>query len=150
MRAWKQNDGFHSVAGWPINDGLPLSKTRSPTKRTWRAMAATAQSAAAVEVAATGFDFYNVDGRCRRSETRDIRRRDAAFRWSRRHLTRHVLTGFCLFRPKARKHDDRFGQSTKEENPAKELRKSGWWFFFIVFLCFSILAISRLLTLVFG
>jgi hypothetical protein len=43
-------------------------------------MAATAQSAAAVEVAATGFDFYNVDGRCRRSETRDIRRRDAAFR----------------------------------------------------------------------
>jgi len=43
-------------------------------------MAAAAQTVAAAEAAAASFDLYIIDGRCRRVEARDIRRRDAALR----------------------------------------------------------------------
>ena len=76
------------------------------TKRTWRALAAAAQTAAAAEAAAASFDLQIIDGKCRRLEARDLRRRDAALhRHSRRLLTRRVLTCSDCFGPKTRKHD---------------------------------------------
>jgi len=60
-------------------------------------------------------------------EARDIRRRDAALRRSRRHLTRIVLTRSACFGSKARKHDNAFGHLTKGQNVGKGLRKSGWF-----------------------
>jgi len=58
-------------------------------------MAAAAQTAAAAEAAAASLDLYIVDGRCRRLEARDTRRRAAARRL-RRHLTRIVLTASAV------------------------------------------------------
>jgi hypothetical protein len=74
------------------------------TKRSWRAMAAAAQTAAAAESAAPSLDLYSVDGRYRRWEARDTRRRVAARRRLRRHLTRRVMTYPACLDPKARKH----------------------------------------------
>ena len=87
-------------------------------------MAAAAQTAAASEAAAASFDLYIIDGRCRRVETRDIRRRDAALRRSRRHLTQRVLTRSACFGSKAR-NDNPLGHLTKGQNVGKGLRKSG-------------------------
>jgi len=52
------------------------------TKRNWRAMAVTAQTAAAAEASAASFDLHIINGRSQRLEARDIRssrRRLAAF-----------------------------------------------------------------------
>ena len=77
------------------------------TKRTWREMAAAAQMAAAAEAATASLDLYMVDGRCRRFEARDTRRRAAARRRLRRHFTRRVLTASACVGPTARRHDTR-------------------------------------------
>ena len=109
---------------WPPIKGCPADQRRPHrlqirvcrlrrTKRTWRTMAAAAQTAAAAEVAAASFDLHIIDGRCRRLEARAVRRRDAALRRSRRHLTRRALTRSAYFGPNARKHDDPFVHLTK-------------------------------------
>jgi hypothetical protein len=86
-------------------------------------MAAAAQTAAAAEAAAASLDVYMVDGRCRRLEARDMRRRDAPLRRSRRHLTRKVLTRSACFGSKAWKHDDAFGRLTKGHDIGKGIGK---------------------------
>ena len=73
-------------------------------------MAAAAQKAAAAEAAANNFDLCIIDGRGRCLEVRDICRRDAAMRRSRRHLSRRFLTRAAIFGPKARKHDKTSGK----------------------------------------
>ena len=101
------------------------------TKRTWREMAAAAQTAAAAEAAAASLDLYMVDGRCRRFEARDTRRRAAARRRLRRHFTRRVLTASACLGPKARKHDSPFCRLTIGQNDEKGL-EGKWvifWFF---------------------
>ena len=84
-------------------------------------MAAAAQTAAAAEAAAASLDLYMVDGWCRRLEARDTRRRAAARRRLRRHLTRRVQTASACLGPKARKHDSPFGRLTIGQNDGKGL-----------------------------
>jgi len=94
-------------------------------------MAAAAQTAAAAEAAAASLDLYMVDGRCRRFEARDTRRRAAARRRLRRHFTRRVLTASACLGPKARKHDSPFCRLTIGQNDEKGL-EGKWvifWFF---------------------
>jgi len=91
-------------------------------------MAAAARTAAAAEAAAASLDLYRVDGRCRRLEARDTRRRAAARRRLRRQLTRSIMTASACLGPKARKYDNPFGRLTMGRNDGKGLRKSGWFF----------------------
>jgi len=94
-------------------------------------MAAAAQTAAAAEAVAASFDLYIIDGRRRRFEAQNIRRRVAAMRRSRRHLTWRVLTRSACFGPSARKHDNPFGHATKGQNDGKGLtvgKVGGFWF----------------------
>ena len=103
-------------------------------------MAAAAQTAAAAETAAASLDLHIVDGRCRRWEVRDTRRRAAARRRLRRHLTRRVMTASACLGPKARKHDNPFGRLTIGQNDGKRLRKSGWFFWFVRCSCFVLVS----------
>jgi len=84
-------------------------------------MAAVAQTTAAAKAAAALLDLYMVDGRSRRLEARDTRRRAAARRRLWRHLTRRVLTASACLSPKARKHDSPFGRLTIGQNDGKWL-----------------------------
>jgi len=84
-------------------------------------MAAAEQTAAAAEAAAPSLDSYSVDGRCRRLEARDTRRRAAARRRLRRHLMRRVLTASACLGPRPRKHDNPFGRLTIAQNEGKGL-----------------------------
>jgi hypothetical protein len=90
-------------------------------------MAAAAQTAAAAEAAAASLDLHIVDGRRHRLEAGDTRRRDAALRRSRRHLTRTVLTASACLGPNAREHDNPFGRLTIGKNDGKGLRNSGFF-----------------------
>ena len=74
-------------------------------------MAAAAQTAASAEAAPPSLDLFSVDERCHRLEARDTRRRAAARRRLRRHLTWRVLTASACLGPKARKHDNPFWSS---------------------------------------
>jgi len=94
-------------------------------------MAAAAQTAAAAEAAAASLDSYMVDGRCRRLEARDSRRRAAARRLLRRHFTRRVLTASSCLGSKARKHDSPFGRLTIGQNDGKGLWEK-WVGFFVL------------------
>jgi hypothetical protein len=71
-RVLKGKLGFQSAAVRPINGGHTGLKKRVCrlrwTKRTWRAMAVAAQTAAAAQAAAASLDSYIVDGRCIRLE----------------------------------------------------------------------------------
>jgi len=84
-------------------------------------MAAAAQTAAAAEAAAASLGLYMVDGRCRRFEARDTRRRAAARRRLRRHFTWRVLTASACLGPNARTHDSPFGRLTIGQNDGKGL-----------------------------
>jgi hypothetical protein len=84
-------------------------------------MVAVAQTTAAAEAAAASLDLYMVDGRCRRLGARDTRRRAAARRRLRHHLTRRVPTAFKCLGPKVRKHDSPFGRLTIGQNDGKGL-----------------------------
>jgi len=101
-------------------------------------MAAAAQTAAAAEAAAPTLDLYSVDGRCCRLEARDTRRRAAARRRLRRHLTRRVLTSSASLSPKARKHDNPFGRLAQNDG------KGLWdkWVVFLFFRCSCVVLVS--------
>jgi len=84
-------------------------------------MAAVAQMTAAAKAAAALLDLNMVDGRSRRWEARDTRRRAAARRRLRRHLTRRVPTASACLGPKAWKHENPFGRLTIGQNDGKGL-----------------------------
>jgi hypothetical protein len=119
-----------SISGCPADQRRPYRlQTRvcrlRLTKRTWRAMAAAAQTAAAAEATAASLDLNIVDGRWRRLEARDTRHRAAAGRRLQRHLTRRISTAAACIGPKARKYDNPFGRLTIGQNDGTWLRKSG-------------------------
>jgi len=91
-------------------------------------MATAAPTAAAAEAATASLDLYIIDGRCRRLEARDTRRRAATRRRLRRQFTRRILTTSACLGPKARTHDNPFGRLTKGQNDGKGPKKSGWFF----------------------